>query len=70
MTIDVFDDDQIELFKWLEPDENNEKFHYKLKSDAPEKFKAVFEKVRDMFDRSKQEELHKMSKEQYKEITQ
>lgn len=63
MQIDVFDDDQIELFKWLEPDEDNKKFQCKLKPDAPEKFKAVFEKVRDMFDKSKQEELNKMLKE-------
>ena len=51
MLPDLFDDDEMEMFeKWLEYDKNGDhRFWMKLKDDAPEKFKKIYEEVRNRY---------------------
>ena len=50
MCLDFNNLDELELMtKWVEKDPDNELFWAKLKPDAPEKFKKLFEEVKKRF---------------------
>ena len=50
MCFDFNNFDELELMtKWVEEDPDNERFWIKIKPDAPEKFKKLFEEVKKSF---------------------
>ena len=50
MCLDLNNPDELELMtKWVEKDPDNKLFWAKLKPDAPEKFKKLFEEVKKRF---------------------
>ena len=50
MCLDLNNQDELELMtKWVEKNPDDEMFWIKLKPDAPEKFKKLFEEVKKRF---------------------